>query len=212
MPKTDSYLILGIGTEVGKTFLVENLCRLKPQVLAIKPIASGFSKDDKTSDTSRILAALGLENNKSNLDKICPWRFAKPVSPHLAGKIDYKKLLEFCRQNIASASKQKRLLFIESAGGVMTPITSNKTFLDLACDLKIPVLLVASNYLGAISHTLCAVEVLKRRKVRVEKIIINENFSSQTKSKDLIKVIENLAQIETLTLKQFLNPKNLRNV
>lgn len=199
------YLVLGIGTDIGKTFLVENLCRNLPNVKAIKPIISGFGDD---SDSAKILSALGLKITKKNLDNISPWRFKKAVSPHFAGKINYAEVKKFCLEKISSAKKQKTFLFIEAAGGVMTPITNQKTFLDLAADLKIPVLLVSSNYLGAISHTLCAIEALKSKKIMVEKIIVNENLPSPTKISDLIKTLENFSRIKTLSLKSFLKPIN----
>lgn len=208
LPK-NSYLILGIGTDIGKTFLMENLCLNFPEAIAIKPIASGCSDADKNSDPAKILKALGLKNTKANLDSIAPWRFKKAVSPHLAGKINFAEVKKFCRQKISQAKKQNQFLFIESAGGVMTPISDKKTFLDLAAELKIPVLLVSSNYLGSISHTLCAIEVLRAKKVAIEKIILNfplgENFSSQTKTKDLIKTLENFSRIKTVTLNNFLH-------
>ncbi len=198
------YLILGIGTDIGKTFLVENLLRFG-EGLAIKPIASGCRDDDKNSDPAKILKALGLKNSKANLDSIAPWRFKKAVSPHLAGKINFAEVVKFCCEKISQAKKEKKFLFIESAGGVMTPISDKKTFLDLAAELKIPVLLVSSNYLGSISHTLCAIEALRAKKVVIEKIILNDNFPSQTKTKDLIKTLENFSRIKTVTLNNFLH-------
>lgn len=201
----NSYLILGIGTDIGKTFLVENLCRKYAGSLAIKPIASGCVDADKNSDPAKILAALGLKLNKKNLDEIAPWRFKKAVSPHFAGDVNFTDLVKFCRKKIAQAKKEKRLLFIESAGGVMTPINDQKTFLDLAVALKIPVILVSANYLGAISHTLSALEALKSKKICPQKIIINENFSSQTKTKDLISTTQKFSGVKTVTLNNFLN-------
>lgn len=205
MLKKKSYLILGIGTDIGKTFLVENLCRILPEVNAIKPIASGCDDVDENSDPAKILAALGLEKSKKNLDEIAPWRFKKAVSPHFAGKINFLAVKSFCRKKILQAKKENQFLFIESAGGVMTPISDKKTFLDLAADLKIPTILVTSNYLGAISHTLCAIKALKSKKILVEKIILNENFPSQTKSSNLLATIQNFSGVEAVTLKKFLN-------
>ncbi len=202
--KKKSYLILGINTEVGKTFLMEKLCRIFPHSLAVKPVVSGIHDDDKNSDSAKILAAFGKKISKKNLDKISPWRFAKPVSPHFAGKIDFSELKNFCRKNIAAAKKQNCHIFIEAAGGVMTPLTDQKTFLDLAAELKIPVLLVSSNYLGSISQTLCAVVALKSRKIAVEKIIISEISPSKTSMKDLIKTIKNFSKIDAISMKDFL--------
>ena len=87
----------------------------------------------------------------------------------------------------------------------MTPINYDKTFLDLAAELKIPTLLVTANYLGAISHTLCAIEALKTKKVVVEKIIVNENLPTDQKPSFTInQTIENFSAITTVSLKQFL--------
>ena len=77
-----TYLILGTGTDIGKSFLVENLCRILPQVTAIKPVCTGFLHSDKNSDPARILTALKLEISEANLNEISPWLFSEPCSPH----------------------------------------------------------------------------------------------------------------------------------
>ncbi len=195
-----TYLILGTGTDIGKSFLVENLCRLSPKIAAIKPLATGCEDEDKNSDPARILTALGQEISKNNLDEITPWRFAEPCSPHfLNEQIDFVAVKNFCQKKIAEA-KDKTLL-IEAAGGVMTPINNQKTFLDLADELKIPVLLVAGNYLGAISHTLSALEALRGKSVIVEKIIVNEREESKY---SIVETLQNFSGIKTASLKDFL--------
>jgi len=213
MMKKKSYLVIAIGTDIGKTYFVENICRIlrkkKESVLAIKPIISGFKDGDKNNDSAKILSALGLEISKKNLDSISPWRFKKAVSPHFAGEINFDEVKKFCLQKIAAAKKQKQFLFIEAAGGVMTPINDKKTFLDLAAELKIPVLLVTANYLGSISHTLCAVEALKNRKIVIEKIIINEHFelpqkASMAKMKPVSETIKNFSKTGAISLQSFL--------
>lgn len=177
------YLVLGIGTDVGKTFFVEKICRnLREKNIsaaALKPIASGFKIDDQNSDSAKILAALGQKISAENIKKITPWRFAESSSPHFAAKkigeeINFDELKNFCLSEVSSAKKNGNFLFIEAAGGVMTPISYQKTFLDLAASLQLPTLLVATNYLGSISHTLCCVEALKSRRILLEKIILNE--------------------------------------
>ncbi len=209
MLKERIYLILGINTEIGKTFLVENLCKKIANSRAIKPVISGMTDDDKNSDSAKILAAMNLELNKENLDKISPFRFQMPVSPHFAGKVDYQALINFCQKNIEAAKKNNEFLFIESAGGVMSPITNDKTFLDLARILQIPILLVSSNYLGAISHSLTAIEVLKKYHLLVEKIIVNENFDSLIASEEIAKTIQGFSAIETITINKFFNSLNI---
>jgi dethiobiotin synthetase len=212
------YFVAGISTDIGKTFLVENVCRILRQkqiaVKAIKPVVSGFSIQDKNSDSAKILLALGLELSQNNLDSISPWRFSEACSPHQAAKniaqeINFLELKNFCEQKISEAKNAQQFLLIEAAGGLMTPINDEKTFLDLAADLQIPVLLVSANYLGAISHTLCAVEALKGKKILLEKIIINddlplENQESLIKASQIIQTLKNFTKTEVISLKVFL--------
>lgn len=214
MLKSKIYFIAAIGTDSGKTYFVEKICsklrREKKSVMAVKPIVSGFDDGDQNSDPAKILSALGSKVSKKNLDLISPWRFEKAVSPHVAGKINFEKVTDFCLEKISFAKKQKQFLFIEAAGGVMSPINNQKTFLDLAAELKIPLLLIVENYLGSISHTLCAIEALKSRKILIEKIVINEHFSglqkpSGIKAKQLSEDIKNFSGIEVVFLKDFLD-------
>ncbi len=204
------YIILGIGTDIGKTFLVEKLCEKFPLAKAVKPIATGFSKDDQHSDSYRIQKALKKNNQNFLLNEITPFAYEQASSPHLVASIDYSKIVEFCLHEINLADQKKSHLFIESAGGVMTPINFNKTYLDLTKDIGINVLLVSSNYLGAISHTLTAVTALNANKITVEKIFINEDLNkSQNFFKnygdiefnDMAKTIESFTKIPVLSLR-----------
>lgn len=205
------YFVAGIGTDIGKTFLVENLCRILPNAMAIKPIASGFLDGDKNSDSAKILSALGKKNSLENINAITPWRFFDGLSPHFAAeisgaKIDFAEVTNFCQQKILEAKNSDQFLFIEAAGGVMTPINNEKTFLDLAAELKIPLLLVSANYLGAISHTLCAVQALKARRVEVAKIIVNDALPTSPQSSiSLIPTLKNFTALEVVSLKDFLS-------
>jgi dethiobiotin synthetase len=221
----NAFFIAAISTDLGKTFFIEKTCQILRQkkigVAAIKPIASGFLNSDKNSDSAKILAALGLKFSKKNLDSITPWRFESSTSPHYAAKIsgtkiDFLAVKKFCRAKIIAAKKQQQILLIEGAGGVMTPISDKKTFLDLAKDLKIPLILLSANYLGSISQTLCAVEALKSKKVLIEKIIINQNSPSHEKSSqiadfEMANTIKTLTKIDTILLESFLNKLTSKN-
>jgi|APGre2960657423_1045063.scaffolds.fasta_scaffold00400_2 dethiobiotin synthetase len=178
MLKEKIYFILGIGTDIGKTFLTEKLCQRFPNSKAIKPIATGFNIKDKNSDTHRLQIAMKKNNQNFSLEEITPYAYEKTNSPHLVAKINYQEVVDFCHKEIAMAKNKDHYLFIESAGGVMTPITFHKTFLDLAKDVNISVILITSNYLGAISHTLTAIDVLINRNIKIEKIFINTNLSA----------------------------------
>jgi dethiobiotin synthetase len=178
MLKEKIYFILGVGTDIGKTFFMEKLCQKFSNSKALKPIVTGFNADDKNCDTVRLQNVMQKNNQNFSLSEISPFAYNQPSSPHLVAQIDYQKIVEFCQKEISIANNKNSYLFIESAGGVMTPITYHKTFLDLVKDVDISVLLISSNYLGAISHTLTAIEVLKINNIKIEKIFINDQLSA----------------------------------
>ena len=207
--KEKIYLIFAIGTDLGKTFFVENLLKNTKNSFAIKPIISGFDEGDLNSDSAKILQALNLQITADNFNWISPWRFKEPVSPHFAGEIsgkeiDFSQVVDFCKKNIEKAKANDSYLFIETAGGVMSPINYEKTFLDLASELKLPILLIGANYLGAISHILTAFNALKNSNNIVEKIIINDELPNLQKQQfDINKTIENFTQTHSLSLNNF---------
>ncbi len=210
------YLILGTGTDIGKSFLVENFCRIfrkkKLAINAIKPIASGFLDHDLNSDSARILRALGEEISLENINNITPWRFEDAVSPHFAAKncgkeINFFEVVDFCQKMIYASKNKGECLLIESAGGAMTPINDTKTFLDLAKELKIPILLVTANYLGSISHTLCTITALEKHKINIKTIIVNQHLTeknSLTSNSDFTKTIQGFSGIDTILMSEFL--------
>lgn len=176
------FFVTATGTDIGKTFCTLKLCqKLKSEgknVMVLKPIISGFDDNDDNSDSAKILKILDKDLNQKNLDEISPYRFKAPLSPNVAAdlenkEIDFSKLVGFCKNKILEARKNNSYLFIEGAGGVMTPITNQKTFLDLIKELEIPVILVTANYLGTISHTLTAIESLKAHQIEIDRIIFN---------------------------------------
>ncbi len=213
--KAKQYLILATSTEMGKTFLTCKICEKfmakKIAINAIKPIVSGF-RDDEENDSFKIIKSLEKKYNDENLKNITPWRFAAPLSPPRAAKlenkiIDFDLVKNFCEEKILEAQKNNQTLLIESAGGVMTPISEEKTFLDLADELKIPVLLIGGVYLGAISNILCAVEALKSRKVEIEAIIINDfsNKNLDLKTDEIMFDIENFTKFSVFSIDNFVN-------
>ena len=214
MLKQKIYFIAGIGTDIGKTYFVEEMLRNISGSQAIKPIISGFSFADLSSDSAKILSAQGLEVSEENINIISPWRFKDPVSAHFAGinenrEIDFSEVVDFCRLTIEAARARDEFLFIEGAGGVMSPINFEKNFLDLVAELDICVLLVGANYLGSISHILTAIAALKARNVSVEHIIINENTPFYKKEEnDIAKTVEKFTKIGTLSLDKFINNLN----
>jgi dethiobiotin synthetase len=176
--------ITAIGTGVGKTLVTSVLCRQLTRaghsVRAIKPVVSGYSPDDPASDPCLILRALEERPEPENIAAISPWRFVLPLAPNLAARREARTLslhdvAAYCREQ---ETKTSDYLLIEGAGGVMSPIDEEHTFLDLITRLGHPAVLVAGSYLGAISHTLTALDALGRRAVPIAGIVVSESEPS----------------------------------
>ncbi len=56
-------LITAIDTNIGKTYLVEQICQKIPNIKVIKPIISGFNFDDINNDIYKIAKSLNIEYN-----------------------------------------------------------------------------------------------------------------------------------------------------
>lgn len=178
----NAYFITATGTDSGKTFVAEGLAReLRARgrrVRALKPVMSGYDEAHPAdSDAGRLLTACGVEPTVAAVADIAPWRFAAPLSPDRAAAlegraIDVDALVGGCREEIA---RNEDLLLIEGVGGVMVPLDGQRTVLDWMAALRLPTLLVAGTYLGAISHALTALAAMRAAGLAPAAIVVNES-------------------------------------
>jgi dethiobiotin synthetase len=191
--------VTGTGTDVGKTFVTAALVRHQRDagrpVDAFKPVASGVDPANiANSDAGVLLAALGREPTREEIDRISPWRFAAPLSPDLAAEaegrsIDFNELVEFSRD----AAYGRGTAFIEGVGGIMVPLDATHTVLDWMSALRVPVLLVAGSYLGTISHTLTALHVLAHRNLDIAGVVVSESEAPGASLDDTVATIARFA-------------------
>lgn len=185
--------ITATGTDVGKTFvacgLIRALRRSGRAVDALKPIVSGYDPARaQDSDPGRLLAALGRPVTDAEVARLSPWRFAAPLSPDLAARredrtINVAAVSEFCRRAIAAGGGT---LLIEGVGGVMVPLDARHTVLDWMADLSLPVIVVAGSYLGTISHTLSALDVIERRGLKVLALVVSKTAGATVTLEDTV--------------------------
>jgi dethiobiotin synthetase len=177
-----AYFVTATGTDVGKTFvtagLVRHLRQVRKTVAALKPIVSGFDiATSAVSDPGILLEALEEPISVEALKRISPWQFAAPLSPDMAAaregrEIVFDELVVFCREAL---TKNDGTLFIEGVGGIMVPLDVEHTVLDWAKALDVPLILVAGSYLGTISHTLTALDVIARAELTVAAPVVNDS-------------------------------------
>jgi len=159
--KTD-FAVLGIHTGVGKTVCSAVITEAL-QCDYWKPVQAG---DLNNSDTIRVSR---MVSNKITTIHPEAYRLTQPMSPHAAAAIDgvNYNLNSF----VMPASSNSVLL--ETAGGVMSPLSDEHTMIDLVNHLQLPAILVVRHYLGSINHSMLCLEVLRQRKIPLLGVIVS---------------------------------------
>lgn len=175
--------VAGAHTDIGKTYVGCALLAAARarglRVGAFKPAVSGIDAADWTdSDPGRLLAAMGRPLTDETLHAVSPLRFTAALSPPMAARregVDLRlgTLTDLCRQALGGAGAD--LMLVEGAGGVMSPLAEDGLNLDLMAALGLPVLLVGGSYLGAMSHNLTALEVVRARGLSVEALVVSQD-------------------------------------
>jgi dethiobiotin synthetase len=180
-----AFFITGTHIDVGKTFLSCALLRhWRAQGRKVDAFRGVITGDDPTqpqrSDAGLLLQALGQPVDTANLDRICPWRYRAALAPDAAAEkegdlIDYRDVVSSSRAFLRGVAD---LALIEGLGGVMAPLTEDRTMLDWIADVQLPAVLVTGSYLGTLSHSLTALQVLADRGVPVRLIVMSETTGS----------------------------------
>ena len=155
-------VVCGTDTDVGKTIVSSWLV----QGLGAhywKPVQSGL---DGNGDRGRVRDLLKLSD-----DRLLPeaYAFQQPVSPHWAAEIDGVEL----DPRTLTLPTVDGPLVVETAGGLMVPLTRRWMQIDQLQQWKRPVVLVARSGLGTLNHTLLSLEALRKRQIRVLGLILN---------------------------------------
>ncbi len=156
------FFVTGIGTDVGKTAASAVLAEAL-NADYWKPIQAG---DLDNTDTMKVHS---LVSNTKSIFHPETYRLSEPIAPHAAAEIDKIKINI---QNI-SLPKTSNAIIIEGAGGVLVPLNDKFMVIDLIKKLEAEVILVSSNYLGSINHTLLTIEALKSRNIPIAGLIFN---------------------------------------
>ena len=180
-----AFFVTSTGTDIGKTYvgcgLLGHWRAEGRKVAAFKPLLSGFNSEQLAeSDAGRLLTALGLPVDAAGLDQVSPWRYTAAVSADSAAakegkQVEYQAVLRASRTFLQGGHD---VALIEGAGGIMAPLSDDRTMLDFAVDIQLPAILVVGSYLGTLSHSLTALSIMEVRKVPVALIIMNETAGS----------------------------------
>ena len=156
------FVICGTDTDIGKTLISSFFVR-GLNASYWKPIQSGI----EFQTDSQIVEKLTKVNKEKIINEA--YVFTKPVSPHWAAEIDQRIInLMFLKLPKVYGS-----LIIETAGGLMVPITRNFLQIDQIEKWGLPIILVCKSGLGTINHTLLSIEALKKRNINILGLVIN---------------------------------------
>ncbi len=183
-------LVIGTDTEVGKTYVacraVEALVQDGRDVVAVKPVESGCTGNGE--DGVLLAAASGQSAPTAALI-----RLKTPVTPALAGEREDVPLdpERWC-QTIRALEEKHDLVVVETAGGVLSPMTWTYNAIDLAVQLAAKAIVVAANRLGAINHTLLTLRALDTARISTLGVVLSETAEDSDATATNLEVLRRL--------------------
>lgn len=144
-------VVLGTGTEIGKTEVSASLLRgaraAGHEVAGLKPVLTG---NDPLDDAQRLGAASG-----STVRPL--FQYEPPISPHLAARAAGAEISIPAIRDWVTAHA-RAVTVVETAGGMLSPLSDHATNLDLALALQpAAAVLVTSARLGVLHNVAAAI-------------------------------------------------------
>jgi dethiobiotin synthetase len=164
------YFVTGIGTNVGKT-IVSAVLTEALQADYWKPVQSG-TIEGRDSDTVKAL----ISNSKTVIHPET-YLLQQPLSPHFAAKLDSVEI----DPDKITAPETTNHFIIEGAGGLLVPLNNKDHVIDIAKQFDCEIILVISDYLGCINHSLLSLYYLKNHHYKIHSLIFNGDFATEVK-------------------------------
>ncbi len=175
--------VTGTDTGVGKTVvsaaLVRRLTQMGCSVGVMKPVETGVCPGQANeSDADRLMAAAGVDDG---LDVVSPYRFPAALAPLAAASaqgrvIEIQEIVRGFERLVARYA----CVVVEGAGGLLVPMGKDWDLRDLIDRLGLPVVVVGRARLGGINHALLTLEGLRRRRLAVAAVVLNETLLPST--------------------------------
>lgn len=153
-----SYIVSGIHTGIGKTICSSILCEALDYDYW-KPVQAG-ELDNTDSHIVR-----KLTSNSVVFDE--RFKLSTPASPHFAAA---KEKLEI-RLNDFTIPNSIKGIIVETAGGLLSPLSDTVSNIDLMKHLALPNILVVDTYLGSINHSMLSLLALETYSITTVGII-----------------------------------------
>jgi dethiobiotin synthetase len=149
------FIICGTDTGVGKTVFSAALVGALGAAYW-KPVQSGLEEETDSQTVARLGPGATILPEA--------YRLKLPASPHLSARAE-GVVIDLAR--LAPPDVDGPFV-IETAGGVMVPLTDDVLTIDVLARWRAPVIVVARTALGTINHSLLTLEALRRRDIPVQ--------------------------------------------
>jgi dethiobiotin synthetase len=165
-----SYFVTGTDTGAGKTrfscLLVEALRAEGIPAVGYKPVCCGERGD-----------ALLLSAASGGLDpeRVNPIWLRASVAPLVAGMLENRPVdVSAMHAGFRALAAEHPMVIVEGVGGWRVPLAEGYDMADFAADLKLPVIVVVGNRLGALNHTILTVDAIRARGLEIAGLVVNQ--------------------------------------
>lgn len=187
--------VTGTSTGVGKTIVAAGVAAALAdrgmRVGVMKPVETGVNGEPE--DAKLLAAAAG---SSDPLDVVCPQTFAEPLAPWVAAEraarsVDLERLTAAFRR----ITSHRDAVIVETAGGLMTPLTRDLGFHSLFERWGLELLVVAGNALGALNHTLLTIDAARAARLRIIAVVLKEvapepqSLAAETNADALVRLL-----------------------
>jgi dethiobiotin synthetase len=184
---TRTLFITATGTGVGKTWVTRGLAaalRARGRaVVAVKPYETGCDPDPR--DALAIARAAGEPDPARIALHPGLYRARSPLAPYAAtlGGEPPPAPLDALAARTRELGGGADVLLVEGAGGLLVPVDETHDLADFARALDAPLLLVAKDGLGVLSHVLTASAAARERGLAVAAIALTAHDTAGAPSR-----------------------------
>lgn len=177
--------ITATDTGVGKTLvasaLVSHLRQRGVDIGVMKPVETGISRPTRgRSDGARLRQAAG---SSDLIAESSPYVFRFPTAPLSAAAAEHKTIkLATIMRAFHALRKKHDFMAVEGVGGLHVPITGTVDGLDLMERMGLPVIVVGRSGLGGVNHALLTLAALRRRKIPIVALVLNQPHPVRTQA------------------------------
>ncbi|TPX70130.1 hypothetical protein SpCBS45565_g01925 [Spizellomyces sp. 'palustris'] len=191
-----TYQIFAANTGVGKTVLSAALCRAATKVpLHAFEKRNGNDKSRRVYYVKPVQTGFPVDSDARHVQTFCPdaatnviFTYREPAGAHLTAVREDKpvsdvELLRATQDVLDGAWKESAgnaaIAFLETAGGVNSPVMSGTLQCEAYRPLRLPTLLIGDANLGGVSTTLSAYESLYIRGYDITGIVMFDSMQYQ---------------------------------